>query len=75
MDYSVPKAIIKLKQGFWRLIRTKNDKGIVVLLDDRIYSTRWWEKFFDAFPKEINKKYVSSDKFLEILDKSLQNNN
>jgi predicted DnaQ family exonuclease/DinG family helicase len=75
MDYSVPKAIIKLKQGFWRLIRTKNDKGIVVLLDDRIYSTRWWEKFFDAFPKEINKKYVSSDKFLEILGKSLEKNN
>lgn len=68
-DYSIPKAIIKLKQWFWRLIRTKNDTGIVVLLDDRIYSTKWWNAFFDAFPENINKKYVSSDKFIEVLEK------
>lgn len=75
MDYAIPKAIIKLKQGFGRLIRNKEDTGIIILLDDRIYSTRWWEKFFDAFPDNINKKYVSSDKFLDILNKSLQKKN
>ena len=32
MDYSVPEAIIKLKQGFGRLIRSRSDRGIVVLL-------------------------------------------
>lgn len=68
-EYSIPKAIIKLKQWFWRLIRTKNDTGIVVLLDDRIYSTKWWNAFFDAFPENINKKYVSSDKFIWVLEK------
>ncbi len=69
VEYSIPKAIIKLKQWFWRLIRTKNDTGIVVLLDDRIYSTKWWNAFFDAFPENINKKYVSSDKFIWVLEK------
>ncbi|MCP4524001.1 MAG: DEAD/DEAH box helicase [Candidatus Gracilibacteria bacterium] len=72
LEYSVPKAIIKLKQGFGRLIRTKNDTGIVILLDDRIYSTQWGNNFFDAFPGDINKKYVSSEQFLHILEKSLQ---
>jgi ATP-dependent DNA helicase DinG len=72
-EYSIPKAIIKLKQWFWRLIRTKNDTGIVVLLDDRIYSTRWWNAFFDAFPENINKKYVSSDKFIWVLEKISKN--
>jgi Rad3-related DNA helicase len=40
-QYSMPKAIIKLKQGFGRLIRSKKDTGVVVLLDDRIFSTTW----------------------------------
>ena len=68
LDYSVPKAIIKLKQWFWRLIRTKTDNGIVILLDNRIINTRWWEKFFDAFPEEINIKKWTSDQFLNILE-------
>lgn len=70
-EYAIPKAIIKLKQGFWRLIRSKNDTGIVVLLDDRIYSTKWWELFYSAFPEEINIKRVSSKSFLEILEKKV----
>src|SRR5206468_870433 len=40
MDYSVPEAIIKLKQGFGRLIRSKSDKGIIVLLDSRVKTKR-----------------------------------
>lgn len=68
-DYSIPKAIIKLKQWFWRLIRTKNDKWIVILLDDRIFSSNWGEKMFLAFPENINRKVWNSDNFLEILKK------
>ena len=33
VDYQVPEAVIKLKQGFGRLIRTRSDRGIVVILD------------------------------------------
>jgi len=35
MEYSVPEAMIKLKQEFGRLIRSKTDEGIVVILDSR----------------------------------------
>ena len=38
-DYQLPSAIIKFKQGFGRLIRSKNDTGIVVILDSRIVIT------------------------------------
>jgi DNA polymerase-3 subunit epsilon/ATP-dependent DNA helicase DinG len=40
MEYSLPVMILKLKQGIGRLIRTKTDKGIIVLLDKRI-TTEW----------------------------------
>jgi ATP-dependent DNA helicase DinG len=51
MDYSVPEAIIKLKQGFGRLIRSKSDKGIVVILDSRISTKRYGRLFLDALPE------------------------
>lgn len=50
MDYSVPEAVIKLKQGFGRLIRSAADRGIVVLLDGRIISRRYGKAFLDALP-------------------------
>lgn len=68
LEYSIPKAIIKLKQGFWRLIRSKNDKWIVILLDDRI-NTSWWNSFYNAFPEDINIKKWSSKQFLEIIER------
>jgi ATP-dependent DNA helicase DinG len=50
MDYSVPEAIIKLKQGFGRLIRSKSDKGIVVILDSRVKTKRYGKLFLEALP-------------------------
>jgi len=58
-DYSIPKSILKLKQWFWRLIRTKQDKWVVIFLDDRIYSTQWGKIFINAFPKNIKTNIVS----------------
>ncbi len=66
-NYSIPKSIIKLKQWFWRLIRTKEDKWIVIFLDNRIYSTVWWKEFFKAFPKDINIKIWKSSQLLNLL--------
>ncbi len=66
-EYSLPKAILKLKQWFGRLIRNKDDKGIVILLDDRIHTTNWWEALYDAFPEKINVKKWSSSDFIQIL--------
>lgn len=51
MDYSVPQAVIKLKQGFGRLIRSKTDRGIVAILDSRVKSKRYGRLFLDALPE------------------------
>lgn len=67
LDYAIPKSIIKLKQWFGRLIRTQEDTWIVVFLDDRIFTTRWWENFLSAFPKEVTVKYWKSENLLKIL--------
>ena len=50
MQYSVPEAAIKLRQGFGRLIRSQADTGIVVLLDGRILSRRYGKALLDALP-------------------------
>lgn len=50
-DYQLPSAILKFKQGFGRLIRTNTDRGIVVVLDQRIYSKSYGKQFLDALPK------------------------
>ena len=49
-DYAVPQAILRLRQGFGRLIRTKTDRGAVVILDRRILSRRYGKTFLDSLP-------------------------
>jgi ATP-dependent DNA helicase DinG len=49
--YQLPAAIIKFKQGFGRLIRTKTDTGIVVILDSRIINKPYGSMFLDAIPQ------------------------
>ena len=48
--YQVPQAAIALKQGFGRLIRSKSDRGVLALLDNRISRTRYGQIFFDSLP-------------------------
>jgi ATP-dependent DNA helicase DinG len=50
MEYSIPLAIIKLKQGFGRLIRTHEDRGMVVILDPRILTKNYGRHFLEALP-------------------------
>ena len=50
-DYQLPSAIIKFKQGFGRLIRSKTDTGIVVILDSRVVQKRYGQRFLSAIPK------------------------
>jgi len=49
-EYSLPQAVMKFKQGFGRLIRTKSDKGIVVVLDPRILTRQYGKIFLQALP-------------------------
>ncbi len=50
-EFSLPEAILKFRQGVGRLIRTKSDQGIVVILDNRVLSKRYGQAFLDAVPK------------------------
>ncbi|RMF08672.1 MAG: hypothetical protein D6762_05115, partial [Candidatus Neomarinimicrobiota bacterium] len=50
LEYSVPECVIKLRQGFGRLIRTTRDEGIFVVLDDRVVTKRYGTHFMDAIP-------------------------
>jgi len=50
-EYSLPEAILKFRQGIGRLIRTKTDTGIVVVLDNRILTKQYGQAFLDALPK------------------------
>src|SRR5713101_6800192 len=50
-EYSLPEAILKLRQGVGRLIRTKTDRGIIVILDNRIVTKPYGRAFMQALPK------------------------
>jgi ATP-dependent DNA helicase DinG len=49
-DYQLPEAILKLKQGFGRLIRSKRDTGMVVILDPRVCTKPYGRLFLDSLP-------------------------
>lgn len=50
MEYSVPEAILKMRQGVGRLIRTAGDRGFVHILDNRILTKRYGKNFLNALP-------------------------
>lgn len=50
-EYSLPEAILKLRQGVGRLIRTKSDRGIIVILDNRIVTKPYGRAFLQTLPK------------------------
>ncbi|MGD9636893.1 MAG: ATP-dependent DNA helicase [Pirellulales bacterium] len=50
-DYQLPEAVIKFKQGFGRLIRTKADRGTVVCLDPRIVTKPYGRLFLESLPE------------------------
>jgi len=49
-DYQVPSAVLTLKQGFGRLIRSLEDRGVLVLLDNRIQTKRYGQTFLASLP-------------------------
>ena len=49
-DYQVPSAVITLKQGFGRLVRSLKDRGVLMLLDPRIQRQRYGRIFLDSLP-------------------------
>ncbi len=52
MHYSVPNAVIRFKQGFGRLIRSKADRGLVIIADRRVVAKRYGRVFLDSLPTD-----------------------
>ena len=50
MDYAVPNAIMKFRQGFGRLIRSSSDRGIFIVMDNRLVRSRYGSKFIESLP-------------------------
>jgi ATP-dependent DNA helicase DinG len=49
-EYQIPEAALALKQGFGRLIRSRTDRGVLSILDNRITKQRYGQVFFDSLP-------------------------
>jgi DNA polymerase-3 subunit epsilon/ATP-dependent DNA helicase DinG len=50
-EYMVPDAVLRFRQGFGRLIRRASDRGVVVLLDSRIWRKAYGQTFLDSLPE------------------------
>lgn len=57
-NYSLPRAVIRFKQGFGRLIRSRSDKGMVVIFDNRIAKKSYGNVFLNSLPSECPVKTV-----------------
>ncbi len=68
-DFQVPRAILSLRQGFGRLMRRMNDQGVVSILDVRLFTKRYGQRFMKSLPpspvvrdRESVKGFFSEDK-------------
>ena len=53
-DYALPEAVIKFRQGFGRLVRTKSDRGVVVVTDPRIVTKSYGATFRKSIPASVH---------------------
>jgi ATP-dependent DNA helicase DinG len=49
-DYALPQAVIRIKQGFGRLIRTQTDRGVVAILDPRLRTRGYGRQIINSLP-------------------------
>jgi DNA polymerase-3 subunit epsilon/ATP-dependent DNA helicase DinG len=61
MEYSLPEAILRFRQGFGRLIRSKSDRGVAVCFDRRLLSKRYGRAFLDSLPRTTQRIGPLSD--------------
>ncbi|SVC32388.1 uncharacterized protein METZ01_LOCUS285242, partial [marine metagenome] len=64
--YSIPEAVQRFRQGFGRLIRSQKDRGVFVILDNRIVRKNYGVKFQRALPK-CNVRRLSVERLSETL--------
>ena len=70
-DYSLPQAIIRFKQGFGRLIRSKTDRGICCVLDQRIWNKKSYGKLFVNALPDLPVRCCSTDQMADIIHEYL----
>lgn len=61
--YMIPKSVLTLKQGFGRLLRAADDRGVVIVLDRRLASSRYSARFLNSLPSGLR---VEGDPFAAI---------
>lgn len=58
---ALPKAILRMKQGLGRLIRSESDKGVMIVLDDRLVKATYGKKIMNSLPSTLVKETVSKE--------------
>jgi len=66
MEYTVPQAVIRFKQGFGRLIRHRSDRGVVLILDTRVVKKGYGRMFLRSLPPARVIRGHSDEVFTEI---------
>ncbi len=59
-DYTLPEALLKFRQGVGRLIRSKSDQGMIVLLDSRITGKTYGASFMHALPTKARREFLDT---------------
>ena len=52
-EYSLPEAVLKFRQGVGRLIRSRSDRGVIVLLDRRVITKSYGRMFLESLPYKV----------------------
>ena len=68
MEMSVPEAVIKFRQGIGRLIRRSDDRGVVTVLDRRVYEKRYGTSFIQSMP-DCKKTYDTLDETCKTINR------
>jgi predicted DnaQ family exonuclease/DinG family helicase len=66
-QYQLPRAILKFKQGFGRLIRSSRDTGSIIILDTRIIRKSYGQQFLESLPGGIKIGYAPESRLAELL--------
>jgi len=71
-EFAIPETILRFRQGFGRLIRTKTDRGVVVILDKRVLTKSYGPMFLNSLP-ECTRVRASLDRLGEATRRWLAN--
>ena len=69
-NLALPQAVIKFRQGFGRLIRSKNDTGFIILFDRRVKNRSYGQKFLDSLPQGCPISEINHRDILAKIDKN-----